>query len=102
MSTVVEEVEEVKKVQSSNGVVTEHRAPPMFPFVAAPIVAVTASIIATRLIRRRQPRGATNPTVYWTLASGNRIEFRPTLAPRFGSLLVRGGRARARRRLFRR
>ncbi len=69
---------------------------PPFPVIAAPGAALAATLVAARVLRRRQAR----PQVYWSLsiASGNRIAFRPTLAPRFGSLFIRGRRFGTRRR----
>jgi hypothetical protein len=98
MSTAVDAVQ---KVQAANGVVAERPGPPRFPSVAAPFAAVSTAMIAARLIRR-QVRAAAKPSVYWSFASGNRHEFRPTIAPRFGNLLIRSGRVRARRRLLKR
>lgn len=104
MSTVVEEV---KEVQSPNGVKVdspaEKRPVPAFPFAAAPFAAVAASMVAVRLLRRR--REAPKPSVYWSLSlvSGNHVTFRPTLAPRLAGFFVPGRRGRqAGRRLFKR
>ena len=101
MSTVVEEVKEVAK--SPNGVVARSRAVPVFPFAAAPFAAVTAALVASRLARRRREQAA-KPSVHWSLsiATGNRIDFHPTLAPRFSSLFVRGRGRPIGRRFFRR
>ena len=69
---------------------------PPFPVLAAPGAALAAALLARSFARRRQAR----PQVYWSLSigSGNRIAFRPTLAPRFGSLFIRGRRFGGRRR----
>ena len=105
-------VEQIKEGQAPNGATLERvrhhplagaagRGLPRFPMVAAPFVAASATILAVRLARRQAQ--AAKPSVYWSfsVASGNRLTFRPTLAPRFGSLLLGMGRRRSGRR-FRR
>lgn len=112
MSTALSDSTEVKKVtEAPNGALPapEPAAAPRFPYVAAPFAVVAASILAARVLRRRHEQPA-KPSVYWSfsVATGNHVYFRPTLAPRFSGLLV-GGRGRGRgraqaapRRLFRR
>lgn len=96
MSTLVKETE---KVVARDGapLIASRTRPPIFPLVAAPLAAISAAILASRLAGRR--RAAAKPSVYWSLAiaSDNRVSFRPTMAPRFRSLFVRGGRPRSRR-----
>lgn len=90
MSTSVKEMK--RALESPNGTAVEARTTPMFALVAAPMFAITASMVATIIARRRRAQAASKPSVQWSFsfASGNRVEFRPTLAPRFSSLLVRG------------
>jgi|SRR5579872_2881583 len=90
MSTSVEELKKV--VESPNGTAVEERSTPLFPFLAAPGIAISASLLATFIMRRRRAQAASKPAVQWSFAfaSGNRVYFRPTLAPRFSGLLVRG------------
>lgn len=92
-------VEQVTEVESKNGAAVaaprarSARPGPALPFVA-PLAAFTAAVVAARVARRR--RQAAKPSVYWSfsMVSGNRVTFRPTLAPRFGSVILRGAARR--------
>jgi hypothetical protein len=106
MSTAVSETTEAKKVAPvSNGALAQPRpTPPAFPFIAAPLAAVAATVLVMRFARRRREQVA-KPSVYWSfsVATGNHVNFRPTLAPRFSGFLVGGRRGKSSpRRLFKR
>jgi hypothetical protein len=109
MSTSVSESVEVKNVPPvPNGALAspaspERTAVPRFPFIAAPFAAVAASVLVMRIARRRRQQAA-KPSVYWSfsVATGNHVNFRPTLAPRFSGFLVRGRGKPSPRRLVKR